>query len=151
MGVYHLYADGSCHAGTRNGGWACVITDEELNCIAEFAAPCTDTTNNRMELLGVLEGLKKFDAATADVTVTSDSAYVINCFLAQWYVKWRKSGWITASGPVKNQDIWVELIAVVEAFRIPIKWIHIRGHKGNKWNERCDVLAGEARLTIENK
>lgn len=151
MSKMNLYADGSAHAGTRNGGWAFVITDCNNESLCENSGAATDTTNNRMELQGVLEGLKKFDPSVAEVSITSDSAYVVNCFLAGWYTKWRRNGWRTGEGQVKNRDIWEQLINIVETFRIPIKWIHIRGHQGNKWNERCDVLAGEARLTLENK
>ena len=151
MSQLNLYADGSAHNGTRNGGWAFVITDCNGEMLSECSGAAADTTNNRMELQGVLEGLQKFDPSIADVKVTSDSAYVINCFLAGWYVKWRRNGWRTAEGQVKNRDIWEQLINVVETFRKPITWIHIRGHQGNKYNERCDVLAGAARLTLENK
>lgn len=151
MSVFHLFADGSAHAGTRNGGWAYVITDCHGAMLEDNSGATSDTTNNRMELQGVIEGLKKFDASSAQVSVTSDSAYVVNCFLAGWYTKWRRNGWRTAEGLVKNKDLWEELVELVEAFTHPIEWIHIRGHQGNKWNEHCDVLAGAARLTLETK
>ena len=151
MSEFGLWTDGSAHAGTRNGGWAYVITNSTGEKLDEAAGAVKDTTNNRMELQSVVEGLKRFDPKCACVTVTSDSAYVVNCFLAGWYKRWRKNGWYTAGGQVKNRDLWEELLQVVEAFENPVQWVHIRGHKGNLWNERCDVLAGEARLTLEKK
>jgi ribonuclease HI len=149
--MLNLWTDGSAHAATRNGGWAYVITHLGDVKVAEASGSVKDTTNNRMEMQSVIEGLKRFDPTAAEVTVTSDSAYVINCFLCGWYAKWRKNGWFTASGAVKNRDLWEEMIELVEAFRIPIKWVHIRGHKGHKWNEHCDKLAGEARLVLERE
>ena len=148
MSKFALWTDGSAHAGTRKGGWAFVLTDGNDNVLQEGSGAVEDTTNNRMELQSVIEGLKKLDPLKDSVTVTSDSAYVVNCIIAGWYKRWRKNGWRTAEGLVKNQDLWVVLLVLVEAFVTPVEWVHIRGHQGHKHNERCDVLAGEARLSL---
>ena len=146
MAKYELWTDGSGNAST-GGGWAYVIVrgDQEVK---RGHGSVGDTTNNRMELQAVIEGLKQFDPKTAKVTVVSDSAYVVNCFLQKWYVKWRAKNWMSSSGPVKNRDLWEELLTLVEAFGSNISFRHIRGHQGHKWNELCDQMASLARLRV---
>ena len=142
-----LWTDGSSHLGTLHGGWAYAITRDDT-LLSQGRGAATGTTNNRMELQAVIEGLRDMDPRQDAVTVVSDSAYVVNCMLQGWYKKWRRNGWRTAEGKVKNQDLWEELTALVEAFHTPVEWVHIRGHRGSKWNEYCDELAGKARLSL---
>jgi len=141
MGKYQLWTDGSSRGG--NGSWAfCVVRGEEM--LEDKADYVEDTTNNRMELTGVIEGLKRFDPKTARVEVVSDSAYVVNCFKQCWFVSWRANNWRNSEGrEVKNRDLWEELLAVVETFTHPIKWTHVRGHAGHKWNELCDQMCSD--------
>lgn len=149
MAKFQLWTDGSSNVNTGIGGWAfCVLKGDETLC-EEQSAPADATTNNRMELQAVIEGLKRFDPATAEVTVYSDSGYVVNCFNKQWYIKWRRNGWISGDGRVKNVDLWNELLGIAESFKKPITWKLVKGHADHVWNNRCDVLAGGARKKRE--
>lgn len=142
--AYILYTDGSADTVTRAGAYAYAILDESKEMLSCCAEAVSNTTNNAMELTAVLEGLKQCDRSRP-VEVVSDSAYVVNCFLQQWYVKWRKNNWYASSGPVKNVEIWKELLAVAESFEAPILWTHIRGHRGNYWNEYVDKMCNSVR------
>jgi len=139
---YKLYTDGSSFQLEGSWGYA-IILDERL--VREDARYFEEATNNRAELLAVINGLKQFKK-DSKVEVISDSAYIVNCFLQKWYEKWRKNGWYASSGPVKNKGLWIELLTLVAEFRIPITWTHIRGHNGDKWNEYVDKLCGTVRL-----
>lgn len=138
MAKYQLYTDGALRKGNV-GAWAfAIVKDGEL--LESRATQVLDTTNNRMELTPVIEGLMKFDS-TATVEVISDSAYVVNCFLQKWYVKWHRQNWKGSNGlPIKNKDLWGVLIALASQFENRITWTHVKGHSGNKWNEFCDAL-----------
>ena len=141
MGKYTLYTDGACNK-KKNGGWACCILDENGKLLKSFSGFLADTTNNQMELTSVLEGLKKFNQNTAEVTVISDSSYVVNCFLHNWYIKWINNNWKNSQNdPVKNKELWISLLILVKKFEHPIVCKHIDGHSGNEFNEICDKLA----------
>jgi len=148
MAKYVLYTDGSCDISKfGEGAWAYAIVNPETGeLVRSGAARVMRTTNNRMELQAIVEGLKQFRKDTS-VEVISDSAYVVNCFLQKWYVKWRQNNWYASSGPVKNPDLWKELLSLAESFTTPITWTHIRGHQGNKWNEYCDKLCTQVRTS----
>lgn len=134
--MYQLWTDGSCYLD--KGSWAFAIVNAETDTlITSRAEAFSPATNNRAELLAVINGLKELPK-DASLEVVCDSAYIINCFKAKWYVKWRKNNWYGASGPVKNKDLWEELLALNESFEKPIKWTHVRGHVGHVWNELCD-------------
>ena len=152
MSKYVLYTDGSCDINKGGeGSWAYVIVDPETDIsVRSCAQRVMGTTNNRMELQAIIEGLKQFRKDTS-VEVISDSAYVVNCFLQKWYVKWRQNNWYSSSGPVKNPDLWQELLSLAESFVQPITWTHIRGHQGNKWNECCDRLCTQVRTSNPEK
>jgi ribonuclease HI len=139
---YELYTDGSCSCGI--GGWAAVIVAEG-KVLQTLSGHAFETTNNRMELTGIIEGLKKFHPKMAVVEVLSDSAYIINCFKQKWYVNWRIHNWMGTAGPVKNKDLWMELLALVEAFKTPVTFTFVKGHNGNKFNSIADLAASEAR------
>lgn len=101
-----------------------------------------DTTNQRMELLAVIEGLKALKRPCR-VTVYSDSAYLINGLEQKWYVNWRKNGWKNSKGEaVKNRDLWEQLLTEVERHQIYLQ--KVKGHSGHVYNERCDALARAA-------
>ena len=140
-----LYTDGSAYVADETGAWAYAIIDPDSNTLirsdAQFVKP---TTNNRMEIQAVLEGLKQFRPDTP-VEVVSDSAYVINCFKAKWYVKWERNNWWASSGPVKNVDLWRALLTVVRKRTASTVWTHVRGHAGNRWNDYCDKLCDKVR------
>ena len=137
-----LYTDGACsNNGNRQnnrGGWAYVAVNELGNKITEKADEVRNTTNNRMELMAVIEGLKAFYKER--VIVYTDSMYIVNCINDKWYAKWQTNGWKTKKGDVQNKDLWKTLLALVENFK-DIEFKHVKGHSGNVFNEQDDTLA----------
>jgi ribonuclease HI len=136
MAKYKLYTDGSCK--NEIGGYAYIILKDERE-VEVFSDRVENTTNNRMEMQAVIAGLKRF-ANSAEINIYTDSAYVMNCFLQKWYLKWRRNQWKNSQGDdVKNKTLWQELIPLVESREVT--WIHVKGHSGNVYNERVDYLA----------
>ncbi len=134
-----LYTDGSCHGNPGPGGWAAVL--EYGGKVRELTGNDPATTNNRMEMTAVLEGLRALKES-CDVDVWTDSRYVVDG-MKSWLASWKKRGWKTASKqPVKNEEIWRALDE--EALRHRVTWNWVRGHDGHPQNERCDELANEA-------
>lgn len=142
MGMtYHVYTDGACAnnqaPGGQPGGWACVFVDGE-----SFSGGDAKTTNNRMEMTAVIEALSRTESAS-DVHIYTDSAYVINAFIQNWFAGWERRGWKNAKGnPVENQDLWQAMRSLVEERRV--KWVKVKGHSGVKYNEEADRLAVSA-------
>lgn len=135
--VVHLYSDGACDTTKGHGGWACILKygDQEL----VLSGNEEDTTNNRMELRGLLEGLKTLKRP-CQVRVITDSQYLRKAFTDGWILKWQRNGWKTAGGdPVKNKDLWEELIGQAKTHALTFVWV--RGHTGHGENERVDTLA----------
>jgi len=131
-----MYTDGACKGNPGIGGWGVFIQKE--NAQAEFYGFDIKTTNNKMELTAVIEGLKNLQLNT-EVTVITDSQYVKNG-INQWIFNWKKNGWKTAAKKsVKNKDLWKELDDLVEKYSVDWEWV--RGHSGNPGNERADQLA----------
>ncbi|MBI4778298.1 ribonuclease HI [Candidatus Desantisbacteria bacterium] len=138
--VFALYTDGACKGNPGPGGWAAIlITDEGEQ---EFSGGEKNTTNNQMELIGVIQGLKAVNVP-AKIKIYSDSAYIINAFTQNWIKTWLANGWKTANKkPVKNQDLWQELLRSTKPHQV--EWVKVKGHSGNIYNERCDRLAVSA-------
>lgn len=143
-----LYTDGSCiNNGSpfARGGWAAVLegSGKQLR-ISGHQSP---TTNNRMELMAILEGLKAIRAESAVVTLYTDSAYARNgC--KTWRHDWKRRGWRTAQKkPVENQDLWQQIDELLERHRVDLKWV--KGHNGHPQNELADRLAHAAALGKE--
>ncbi|MHB9144231.1 MAG: ribonuclease H family protein [Symbiobacteriia bacterium] len=137
-GELAVYVDGACSnnqaAGPQRGGWAAVFTDGRT-----FSGGDRATTNNRMELKAAVEALRQTPAGS-EITVYSDSAYVVNAFLQNWFRGWDARGWRNVKGaPVENQDLWRELRT--EAGTRRVKWVKVKGHAGNEFNEAADRLA----------
>lgn len=106
-----------------------------------------NTTNNRMELIAAVEGLRALKAA-CDVTVRTDSQYLRNAFTQNWLANWQRNGWRTAGKkPVKNQDLWLELLKLTSEHNV--KWEWVKGHANDPENNRCDELAVQARLDLD--
>ena len=148
--MYKVYTDGATSNNGRDnaiGGWAyAVITDDILLCSrAEKVQPAT---NNICELTAILEGCRQVLPLLNEldnVEVYSDSAYCINCVNQQWYGTWRQNGWINSSKqPVKNKELWIQLIPFFDDPRF--KWIKVKGHSEDYWNNYVDKLAVNARL-----
>ncbi len=140
-----LYTDGACSGNPGPGGWAFVLQHPASKKELERAGAEAQTTNNRMELMAVIEGLSTLKAASL-VDLYSDSQYVLNG-LKEWIHSWKKRGWRTADKkPVKNQDLWERLDELQRKHQIRFHWI--RGHNEHPENERCDRLAVAAREAL---
>lgn len=133
-----LYTDGACSQnGTWIGGWGAVLiyNGHEL----QISGSQEKTTNNQMELVATIEGLKRIKER-ADVTIHSDSAYVCNAFINNWLENWQNNGWKTATKKdVQNKDLWLELMALCDKHRV--SWNKVKGHSDNEYNNICDKLA----------
>ena len=135
-----IYSDGACSGNPGPGGWGAILMYKDNK--KEISGGRKDTTNNVMELTAVIEGLKmlKFPC---DVEVYSDSAYVVNAFNQKWINSWIKNNWKTSGKePVKNKEIWQELYELTKIHNV--KFIKVKGHSDNEFNNRCDEMAREA-------
>jgi ribonuclease HI len=131
-----LFTDGACRGNPGPGGWGVLMRYGEHEKTLHGGE--RDTTNNRMELTAVIEGLKAL-TRPCQVKVTTDSQYVKNG-ITQWIHNWKKNGWKTAAKkPVKNDDLWRALDA--EVARHQVEWAWVRGHTGHPENELADQLA----------
>ena len=131
-----LFTDGACLGNPGPGGWACIVKHSRNE--TELSGGENHTTNNRMELIAVIEGLGAL-AKPSIVDLCSDSEYVLKG-LGEWMGNWKKRGWRTAAKkPVMNVDLWQKLDALAERHQLKFTWV--RGHTGHAENERCDELA----------
>jgi ribonuclease HI len=136
-----LWTDGACSGNPGPGGWAALLVLGEHE--REFSGGEPDTTNNRMELIGVIEGLRAL-TRRCRVQVHLDSSYVMHGFTKGWIAAWQANGWRnSAKKPVKNRELWEQLLA--EAGRHELKWVRVKGHDGVEYTERVDALAGAQR------
>lgn len=133
-----LYADGACKGNPGVGGWGALLrfgAEEKTLCGGE-----PQTTNNRMELRAVIEGLRALNRPCR-VEVHTDSQYVQKG-ISEWLPGWQRRGWKTAGGDaVKNQDLWQDLLRAAEPHQVSWHWV--KGHAGHEGNERADALANE--------
>lgn len=130
-----IYTDGSCRKN-KKGGWGSILIYKET--VKEISGSSFNTTNNQMELQAPIEALKllKFKC---NVTIYSDSQYVVNG-ANSWMYKWISNNWTTSTNkPVKNVDLWKELYGLCSLHNVKFKWV--KGHNGDFYNERCDILA----------
>ena len=140
-----LYTDGSCKGNPGPGGWAFVLQHPKSGKTLERFGSELNTTNNRMELQAVIEGLKTL-TKPSQVELVSDSKYVLQG-IEDWMPKWKKNGWsksARSSNPVKNVELWQELDKLVSLHTLTFRYIP--GHSGHYFNERCDQLASLAAL-----
>ncbi len=137
MKKVNIYSDGACSGNPGPGGYGVIL--EYNGTELELSGGEKDTTNNRMELMGVIRGLEALKEP-CDVTVTTDSKYVADAFNKNWIVSWQKKGWKKSDGkPVLNKELWMRLIEAMS--RHNVKFVHILGHNGHEYNERCDKIA----------
>lgn len=151
MKIVEIYTDGGCRGNGKEisiGGYGIVMLYGEHK--KEVKAGTTDTTNNIMELTAVIEGLKLLKKP-CQVNLYSDSAYVVNAINDDWISNWKKNGWKTANkkSPVKNKELWEELDELIRIHKVT--FIKVKGHSGDKYNDRCDELANEAMEEILNE
>lgn len=141
-----LYTDGSARGNPDGpGGYGAVlhyVDGKGKLHVKELSAGYRKTTNNRMELMGVIAGLEALNRPCL-VTVVSDSAYVVKAFNEHWLEGWVKKGWKRGKNePVKNRDLWERLLKAMEPHQVHYTWV--KGHAGHPENERCDELATSA-------
>jgi ribonuclease HI len=132
-----LWTDGACSGNPGPGGWAALLRSSEHERVVSGGEPLT--TNNRMELKSVVEGLRAL-RKPCRVRIHLDSSYVKNAFTNGWIARWQRNGWMTSGKqPVKNRELWQDLLA--EVSRHEIEWVKVAGHAGVELNERVDRLA----------
>lgn len=132
-----LYTDGACSGNPGVGGWGAILIYNGHE--KEVSGYNKDTTNNRMEIFAVIQGLKQLNQP-CEVTVYSDSAYVCNAFTEKWIDEWQANNWRTKSkDKVKNDDLWKLLLMQMEEHKVT--FVKVKGHADNVYNNRCDKLA----------
>ncbi len=138
-----LWTDGACSGNPGPGGWAAILVarddDGSIAKQVELSGGDPATTNNRMELQAVIEGLRALKGPS-EVTIHIDSTYVMDAIVKRWIVGWQKRGWKTAGKtPVKNRELWEALLVALEPHTVT--WKKVKGHAGSALNERADELA----------
>jgi len=141
-----LYTDGACSGNPGPGGWGALLiwngTEKELS------GGESNTTNNRMEMQAIIEGLRALKEP-CHVKIHSDSALIINAFNQNWIGNWQKRGWKKANKkPVENQDLWNEMLKVMKPHKVD--WIKVKGHSNNELNNRVDRIAVTASKQFKN-
>ena len=132
-----IYTDGACSGNPGPGGWGAILIYKGTK--KEISGNAPETTNNIMEITAVIEGLKMLKFA-CEVEIYSDSAYVVNAFENKWIYGWIKNNWKNSSKePVKNKELWQELYSLTKTHKV--KFIKVKGHSDNEYNNRCDELA----------
>ena len=134
----HVYTDGSSRGNPGPGGYGIVMEQKGSNYFKEFSEGFRKTTNNRMELLAVVEALKKIKKDNQKIIVYTDSKYVVNSVEKKWVFAWQKNNFKKK----KNIDLWLEFLKEYKKHSVKLKWI--KGHNDHPQNERCDNLAVEA-------
>ena len=141
-GKITIHTDGACIGNPGPGGWCAIVTaDGQQERIVRGGH--WETTNNRMEMQAVISGLRTA-GPNSDIEIWSDSQYVCKAFNDGWLARWKRNGWRTQSGAVLNQDLWVEMVDLVEGDHnrtVTFRWV--KGHAGHKMNERADQVARE--------
>lgn len=132
-----MYTDGACSGNPGPGGWGVLLRHKDVE--KELSGGASETTNNRMELTAVIEGLKALKKP-CDITLYTDSKYVMEG-VTKWLPNWKRNSWKTSNkkGAVKNQELWEELDKLLPLHEI--QWIWVKGHAGHTENERVDTLA----------
>ncbi len=132
-----IFTDGACQGNPGPGGWGAVLRYNGTE--KEISGGAPDTTNNRMELSGVIEALRLLKEP-CEVILCSDSKYVCDAITKGWAKGWKRNGWRKADKkPALNTDLWETLLSLLEQHRVTVNWV--KGHAGHPENERCDRLA----------
>ncbi|MGF7397146.1 ribonuclease HI [Thermoanaerobacterium thermosaccharolyticum] len=132
-----IYTDGACSGNPGPGGWGAVLIYNDIK--KEISGYEENTTNNRMELTAVIKALSLLKRS-CKINLYSDSSYLINAFNQKWIENWQKRGWLKSDKtPVENKDLWLKLLDLSSCH--DIKWIKVKGHSDNEYNNRCDKLA----------
>lgn len=147
-----FYTDGACSGNTGIGGWAyveLVPTEDGFKTISESGGK-ENTTNNIMELTAMYKALvKAYKDGVTQVTIYSDSAYVVNAITKGWLLNWYTNGWETKEGnPVKNKIIWEKVYKLIYVKGLSVTLNHVKGHNGDVLNELADRLAVKAKQEV---
>ena len=133
----NIYTDGACRGNPGRGGWGAILVYRNLE--KEMSGGEPMTTNNRMELLGAIEALSTLKEP-CEVTLTSDSKYLVDAIEKGWARAWKANNWKKSDkSPALNTDLWERLLSLLEIHKVSFVWV--RGHRGHPYNERCDKLA----------
>ena len=139
MKTVYLYTDGACSGNPGPGGYGAILKYGKHE--KEICGGDENTTNNRMELLGVIKGLEALNEP-CHVVLTSDSKYVIDALSLGWAEKWKQNGWKrNKKDAALNPDLWERLLQLTQTHEMEYNWV--KGHAGHPENERCDRLAVE--------
>ena len=139
MKTVYLYTDGACSGNPGPGGYGAILKYGKFE--KEICGGEENTTNNRMELLGVIKGLEALNEP-CHVVLTSDSKYVIDALSLGWAIKWKQNGWKrNKKDPALNPDLWEKLLQLAANHKMEYNWV--KGHAGHPENERCDKMAVE--------
>lgn len=137
MKTVTIYTDGACSGNPGPGGWGAILHYNGVS--KELSGGEAHTTNNRMEITGVISALEALKEPCI-VELYSDSKYVIDSLQKGWAVAWRKKGWIKSDKkPALNADLWEILLKLTEKHEVHYHWV--KGHAENEYNNRCDALA----------
>ena len=140
MKEIELYTDGACSGNPGAGGYGAILIYRGVE--REISGGEPSTTNNRMEIFAVIAGLRCLKER-CKVNIYSDSAYTVNAFNQRWIFNWMKNGWKKADGkPVLNAELWRQLYELTQQHEV--KFIKVKGHADNEYNNRCDALARAA-------
>ena len=141
MKTVTIYTDGACSGNPGPGGWGAILRYQGAE--KKLSGGEARTTNNRMELTGVIRALEALKEPCT-VELWSDSKYVIDALAKGWAVSWKKRGWIKSDKkPALNPDLWERLLALTEKHEMHYHWV--KGHADNEYNNRCDRMAVEQR------
>ena len=141
-----IYTDGACSGNPGPGGWGAILMYGDNK--KELSGGEISTTNNRMELISVISALEALKEP-CEVKLYTDSQYVANAVNLGWLESWQIKGWKRKGGELKNIDLWMKLVSLLEKHKVIFEWV--KGHSDNEYNNRCDELAVEARLAIVNE
>ncbi len=136
MSQLTIYTDGAARGNPGNGGYGAVL--QWGNTMKEISQGYRHTTNNRMELMAVIAALQMLTRTNLDIIIYTDSAYIVNSVEKKWLFGWVKKGFAGK----KNEDLWRMFLQEYKKHQIKFVWV--KGHASNKWNNRCDVLATSA-------
>jgi ribonuclease HI len=132
-----MFTDGACSGNPGPGGYGVIL--RMGNKEKELSGGSKETTNNRMELTAVIEGLRALNRP-CKVVIHTDSKYVVDSVTKGWVYKWKGNNWVKSDkSPALNIDLWEQLLGLLEMHEVSFKWI--KGHVGHPENERCDTLA----------
>ena len=135
-----IYTDGACSGNPGNGGWGTILMYNNYK--KELSGGEQNTTNNRMELLAAIKGLELLKEP-CNVSLYSDSAYMVNAFLQDWVGNWKKNNFRGSDKKeIKNLDLWKRLLDLTETHNVT--FVKVKGHADNEFNNRCDLLATSA-------